>query len=179
MLKKTISFEDFDGNPVTEDWYFNLTKAELAEMVLTHEGGDLRTYLQEIVKAENAVEVLSTFRKIISMAVGQRSEDGRRFIKKPEITADFMESNAYSELFMELMQDNGASLAEFLKAIIPSDLAETVDEVSLPDDREYTDDELLEMSDSEFARVAGTDPKDMTKRHLQLAYQRKSHRRAS
>lgn len=180
MLKKTITFANFDGEEVTEDFYFNLTKAELAEMFLSHEGGDMIEYLQDIVAAENGKEVIAAFKKIIRAAVGERSEDGKRFVKTEEITDNFMQSEAYSELFMTLLQDPNA-MAEFVKGIVPANMVRDIEDHELPaEEKEYSDEDLLGMSDAEFARVAGTDPKDMTKRHLQIAFQRKTtNRRAS
>lgn len=181
MLKRAITFQVFDSKAddfkmVTEDFYFNLTKAELAEMFLSHDGGNLAEYLQEIVRAEKGGEVIAAFKKIISAAVGQRSEDGRRFVKSPEITADFMESEAYSELFMELLQ-RPDQMADFIKGIVPTDMVPATEDRELP---AFTDEQLLAMSDDEFSRVAGRNPRDMTKQHLQIAYERKNqHKRAS
>lgn len=132
MLKKTITFKDLDGNDVTEDFYFNLNKAEIAEMELSKEGG-LTAYLQEIVQATNGGEIIAAFKDILTKAVGRRSEDGRRFIKSQEITDEFMQSEAYSVFFMELVTDAEAS-SDFIKAIMPSDLQEKVaQDLELPD----------------------------------------------
>lgn len=121
MLKKTITYEDLDGNPVTEDFYFNLSKAEIAEMELSYEGG-WGAHLQNIIKSQDGAEIISTFKKILLSAIGRRSEDGRRFVKSPEIADEFVQTDAYSKLFMELVTDANAA-AEFVKGIVPSDLA--------------------------------------------------------
>lgn len=174
MLQREITFPDFDGEMITETFWFNLTKAEIAEMFLSHEGGDFAEYLREIVRAENGGEVIAAFKKILSASVGKR--EGKRFTKNEEITAEFMESNAYSELFVELIKDPGA-MASFIKAVVPADMAETIAENEQTSEKKYTDAELLSMSDAEFERVAGRNPRDMTKQHLQIAFERKNNLR--
>jgi len=162
MLKKTIKFIDFNGEEVSEDFYFNLNKAEIAELELSHKGG-FSGYLQQIIDSEDGSEIIATFKKILLMAVGQKSEDGRRFVKSDEITDDFLHSEAYSELFMELVTD-GEKAAEFIQAIVPSDMAQKVAEgtklTSIPagqeaeaeipayilENREPTQKELAEMT---------------------------------
>ena len=164
MLKKTITYTDFNGEKASEDFYFNLSKAEIAEMELSHRGG-FSSYLQEIIEAEDGAEIISTFKRILTMSVGQRSEDGRRFIKNEEITNDFLQSEAYSELFMELVTD-GNKAAEFIQAIVPADMAEAVADGSkltavpqgkvdetpayILENREPTAKELQEMSPDEI-----------------------------
>lgn len=124
MLKKTITFEDLDGNPITEDFYFNISKADLAEMEFSQKGG-MQDHLNAIVKAEDGKEIMRIFKEIIAMAVGKRSEDGRRFIKTEDIRDEFLQTDAYSVLFMELVTDAGKG-AEFITAIMPGDLAAKV-----------------------------------------------------
>jgi len=122
MLKKTITYKDLDGNDITEDFYFSLSKAEIAETELSYEGG-LTAHLRRIVETKNGAEIIGTFKKILTMSVGRRSEDGKRFIKSDEITQEFMQTDAYSELFMELVTDAEASAA-FVRGIVPADLSE-------------------------------------------------------
>ena len=110
MLKKTLTYSDLDGNPVTEDFYFSLSKAEIAEMELSYDGG-LQTHLKRIVANKDGAAIIGAFKNILTSSVGRRSEDGRRFIKSDEITQEFMQTDAYSELFMELVTDADASAA--------------------------------------------------------------------
>lgn len=179
MLKKTITYPDFDGVQHTEEFYFNLNQAELAEMALSRRGG-LDEYLKEIVASEDGAAVISVFKEMISKSIGKLDpQNKRRFIKSQEIIDDFMQTEAYSALFMELVTNTSAAV-EFVRGIVPVDVAGKVDEIALPnDDKEYTDNELLEMSDAEFARVAGKNTKDMSRHHLMIAFERKSHKIAS
>lgn len=124
MLKKTIAFEDFDGQPLVEDFYFNLSKAEIAEMELVQKDG-LVKYLEKIIKEDNRDKLMELFKSLITKSVGRRSEDGRRFDKSPEITADFVGTNAYSELFVELAS-NAEMAAEFVKGIVPASLQQEI-----------------------------------------------------
>lgn len=120
MLKKTITYPDLDGNPITEDFYFNLSKAELAEMELRHQGG-FGEYLQRIIDSSDGDAIITTFKDIIKKAIGRRSEDGRRFIKNDEIAEDFLQTEAYSQLFMDLVT-NAEAAAQFVRGIVPTDM---------------------------------------------------------
>lgn len=123
MLKKTIKYSDLDGNEIAEDFYFNLSKAEISEMELSHPEGFSR-YLNRIVESQDGAEIIATFKKILTQAVGRRSEDGRRFIKNQEIIDDFLQSDAYSQVFMELVTDGNAA-GQFITAIMPADMLES------------------------------------------------------
>lgn len=117
MLTKPITYTDYNGEQRTEQACFNLTKAELTELNLTTEGG-LQSVLQKIIDAKNVPELTRWFKKIIVMAYGEKSADGRRFIKNEELTESFLQTEAYSELFMELITDDKAA-ADFINGVIP------------------------------------------------------------
>lgn len=122
MLKKPITYTDFDGNTRTEDFYFNLSESELIDWQLTTEGG-LLTRLQTIVKANEKHTIMKTFKEIILKAYGEKSSDGRYFDKSDEISTRFSHSAAFNVLYQELLgNDNAAS--EFINALLPADLAE-------------------------------------------------------
>lgn len=123
MYKKTVTFENFDGETVTEDFYFNLTKAELLELEVSEEGGFSET-MQEIVKAGNGKEIIAGFKRILLMSVGKRR--GQSFVKNQEIREEFEGSPAFSELFMELAT-NAQAGAEFVNGVIPAGLAKQVE----------------------------------------------------
>ena len=118
MLKKTITYTDFDGNTRTEDFYFNLTKAEVAEMEMSAEGG-LHQMLTKIVEAKDSKRIVEVFKELVLKSYGEKSSDGRRFIKSQEIIDSFAQTEAYSDLFMELALDEGAAIA-FVNGITPS-----------------------------------------------------------
>ena len=116
MLKKTIKYTDFDGNERTEDFYFNITKAEALEIEMSTNGG-LVKQLSTIVLEKDASKVLEIFKTIILKAYGEKSPDGKKFIKNQELREQFAATEAYSELFMELMDHEKAT--EFINGIIP------------------------------------------------------------
>jgi len=158
MFKKTITYDDFDGNSVTEDLYFHLSKAELIEMELSEKEG-LAHYLQNIIESEDGAAILETFKKIVLSSYGKKSEDGRRFIKSAELRDEFTQSNAYSELFMELAT-NAESAAEFINGLVPADMAKelaagksdnTVPEVQAAADDRITSVALTEKDIREIA----------------------------
>lgn len=117
MLKKTIKYIDFDENERTEDFYFNLTKAEIMEMHLTTEGG-LEKFIDKIVKTNNTKQLVEIFKDLILKSYGEKSLDGKRFIKTPELREAFAQTEAYSNLFMELAQNEQAAIA-FVNGITP------------------------------------------------------------
>lgn len=122
MLKKTITYEDFNGDQVSEEFFFHLSKAELVELEMSHEGG-LSESLKRIVDAEDNKRIIAEFKNIILSSYGKRSEDGRRFIKNQTLREEFESSEAYSTLFMELITDTNAAV-EFINGVIPAGMAE-------------------------------------------------------
>lgn len=129
MLKKTITYTDFNGVERTEDFYFHLTEAELSEMDLD-EQGDLAGKLQKIVDSKDLKEIKDAFKWIVLKAYGEKSDDGRRFMKSPEITKAFEETQAYSDIWMELATDEEAASA-FVNGIIPAKLASKLNDAPL------------------------------------------------
>ena len=117
MLKKTITYTDYNGSERTEDFYFNLSKAEVMEMEMSTTGG-LAEMIQKIVAAQDAPAIIKIFKELILKAYGEKSPDGKRFIKSDEISTAFSQTEAYSQLFMELATDADAA-AKFVNGIIP------------------------------------------------------------
>lgn len=120
MVTKTLTYVDFDGTERTETFYFNLTKAELVEYELSVEGG-LSKKLTKIVEENDVVKIMKYFKEIILKAYGEKSDDGKRFIKSKELSNAFEQTQAYSELIMEFITDSN-SIAAFIKGLIPSDM---------------------------------------------------------
>ena len=119
MLKKTITYTDYNNVERTEDFYFNLTKAEIMELEMSTTGG-LAEMINRIVAAQDAPAIIDVFKKLVLKAYGEKSPDGRRFIKTPEIAAAFSQTEAYSILFMELATDAKAA-SDFVNGIVPSE----------------------------------------------------------
>lgn len=124
MLKKTITYTDYDGVERTEDFYFNFTKAELMEWQLVTNGG-LTSYVQKIVDAKDQPRLITLFKELLLKAYGVKSDDGRRFIKSEKISEEFSQNPAYSILYMELVTDDKVA-ADFVNGIIPAELSEQV-----------------------------------------------------
>ena len=118
MLKKTITYKDYNGVERTEDFMFNLTKAEILEMQLTKDGG-MDAAIKKIVDAKDAPEIMKVFKDLILKSYGIVSDDGRRFIKSKEISESFAQTEAFSMLFMELATDTDAASA-FVNGIVPA-----------------------------------------------------------
>lgn len=126
MLKKTFTFTDYNGTERTEDHYFNLSKAEILELELSVDGG-IGAKIERIVSAQSAPEIFKTFKELILLSYGVKSADGRRFIKNQEIRDDFVQTEAYSQLVMELATDDKAG-ANFLQGIMPKDIVDELPE---------------------------------------------------
>lgn len=118
MLKKTITYTDYNEVERTEDFYFNLTKAELMEMEMGAVGG-LSGMIEKIVSAKDAPSIIKVFKELVLKAYGEKSADGRRFIKSKEISDAFAQTEAYSQLFMELATDADAA-SKFVNGIAPN-----------------------------------------------------------
>ena len=122
MYKKTMTYTDFDGNERTEDFYFNLTEAEVMEMEMGTTGG-MKRMLEKIVAEQDTKRIIETFKDIILRAYGEKSADGRRFVKNKEIADAFSQTEAYSQLFMQLATDADAA-ANFINNIVPQKFKE-------------------------------------------------------
>lgn len=118
MLKKTITYSDYNNAERTEEFYFNLSKAEVMEMEMSTTGG-LAEMIQKIVAAQDAPAIIKVFKELILKAYGEKSPDGKRFIKSDELSTAFSQTEAYSQLFMELATDADLA-AKFVNGITPN-----------------------------------------------------------
>lgn len=165
MLKKTIKYEDFNGETREEDFYFNISKAEIVEMQLSSKEGFDET-LKRIIASNDGKQIIQHFKDIVLMAYGKRTDDGRSFVKTDAIREEFAGTNAYSELFFELATDAEQASA-FIRGVVPADMAGSITDVELPsgdekvptpledgkDWTEYSQDELLGMTEPDFQRL--------------------------
>lgn len=124
MLKKTITYIDYNGTERTEDFYFNLSKAEAMEMEMGTTGGMTET-INRIIAAQDSPSIIKIFKDFILKAYGEKSLDGKRFIKSKEISEAFSQTEAYSQLFMELAT-NADAAAAFINGIVPKEIAKEV-----------------------------------------------------
>lgn len=150
MHKETITYVDYNGEKRTETHHFNLTKAELVELQMGVKGG-LMEKMQEAIRNEDAPVIMKTFRDIIRKSYGEKSMDGKHFIKfkiidgiRVELADMFEQSPAYSELFMKLLTDNDAS-DKFMRGVIPAEMASQLP----PDAKDALPDEFKEIIDTQ------------------------------
>ena len=120
MLKKIITYTDYNGVERTEPFYFNLSKAELMEMELGVTGG-MTEMLNKIINAKDGPSLMKTFKEMIMKSYGIKSDDGKRLIKSEELSIAFTQTEAYSVLFMELITDDKAA-SDFVNGIIPNEI---------------------------------------------------------
>ncbi len=146
MIKETVTYTDYNGAIRTEDFYFNLSKIDVFKMI--SEGGDIQKRASEIQALAEQIEkndtektrmdaITKTFEfvsDLVSRSYGQKSEDGRRFIKNPQLTAEFTESEAYGELVMSLMTDETGKFMAFVRGILPHDIASAIPENMTPEE---------------------------------------------
>lgn len=121
MLKKTVTYTDYNGVERTEDFYFNLSMAEITEMELSTDGG-FAEMIQKVVAAKDGPSITKVFKDLILKAYGEKSADGKRFVKSEEIATAFSQTEAYNQIFMELATDAKAASA-FVNGIVPADMA--------------------------------------------------------
>jgi len=131
MLKKTIKYTDFDGNERSDECYFNLSKTELTEMEMSENGG-FDKYIEKIVETKDTKKIYQMFKEIVLMSYGEKSYDGKHFIKKKTVDGqvirlrdEFEQTGAFDELMMELFSDEKAS-ADFINHVVPKELAESM-----------------------------------------------------
>lgn len=122
MLIKTIKYTDYDGNKREEDFCFNLSRAELAMMENSEIGG-MKKRLERILQSQDTVAIMEVFKDFIHRSYGEKSPDGKRFIKSEELSIAFEQTEAYSELIMEILSDPNFA-ASFIQEIMPSQLVE-------------------------------------------------------
>lgn len=120
MFKETITYTDYNGVERTEDFYFNLSKGEIAKMQLAH-SGNLADWMQSVIEAKDQQKIVDLFNEIVDMSYGIKSEDGRRFIKTPQVLEEFKQTEAYSDFYFKLVTD-AAYASKFVNAIIPADI---------------------------------------------------------
>jgi hypothetical protein len=178
MLRKTITYTDFNGEEAREDFYFNMTRAELVELEFSMEGGFSET-MKRMIETDpegkvNGKIIMEEMKKLLLKSYGVKSPDGKRFVKNDRLRQDFESSEAYSVLFMDLVTDADAA-ATFINGIMPANLVEEIakmpeaeklslvqtpmggvrpPEESLPEKRKVTRAELTGMDQAEFQRVS-------------------------
>lgn len=117
MLKKSITYVDYNGVERTEDFYFNLNKAETLGYIIGFEGG-IESFIEKVVQEEDVKKLWDLWSDFILMCYGEKSSDGRRFIKTKELSEGFKQTEAYNNLVMELVSGKGADNAKFVNAVV-------------------------------------------------------------
>ena len=156
MLKKTIKYTDYDGNQREEEFLFNMSKADVIEWLVTNGDYTYDKLIDQMSKKRDGKAIMGVFKDLIYRSYGEKSVDGRRFIKSQEVKDNFMETEAYSELFVELITD-AKKAAEFLNAVIPKDLSDLVSETIAknPDATPEQLKEILGSTDGEVVALPG------------------------
>lgn len=124
MIKKTITYTDYNGEKQSEDFYFNLSKAELTELNFSIDGG-LETRIRRIMNERDNKAIMAMFKDIILKSYGKKSDDGKRFIKSQELRDEFEQTEAYSELLMSFF-DDAKKAADFINGILPKDMQDQI-----------------------------------------------------
>ena len=125
MLKKTVTYIDYNGVERTEAFYFHYNEAEILDMEMSTEGG-FAERIQKIIDAKDQVSLMQVIKKFVIDAYGVKSEDGKRFIKNNTVRTEFLESPAYSQIWMELVMDDEVA-ADFVNNVIPSGMKEKLE----------------------------------------------------
>jgi hypothetical protein len=130
VLKKSITYTDFNDNEVTEEFHFHLSPPDLISLESSYPGG-FEKHVDTIMASKDGGQILNLFQKLIQLSIGRVSEDGKRFEKSEEIRNAFLQTNAYSALFMELGSSEETAAA-FWNAIMPKDLAAQIEKIERP-----------------------------------------------
>lgn len=126
MLKKAITYKDFNGKEITEEFCFNLTQAECIDLDFMYEDrGGIKEYLKSLIKeiqdkGESAPKrpMYEFLKLIIRLSVGKKSDDGKRFVKNESVSNDFLQTEAYSEFIMGLLNDPDG-IPDFIAQVLP------------------------------------------------------------
>ena len=124
MIKKTVTYTDYNGEQRTETFYFHYTEAEILDMEMSEEGS-FADRIQRIIDAKDKTALMKLIKKFVIDAYGVKSEDGKRFMKNDELKTAFLECPAYSDIFMEMVT-NDEIAAEFVNGVIPSTMKDRV-----------------------------------------------------
>jgi hypothetical protein len=167
MIDRVIKFRNLDGEWVEEHYWFRLSTTDAIDMELMQRP-DVQDYLQTILQGKNGVKMLSLMQEMIFQSVAKR--DGQR-LRKEGVKQEFIETGAWDALFDELMQAGDGEMTSFFLKILPEDVQT---EMAKESAKQYTDEELLAMSDKQFFKAAGVSTLDqMDARFLQIAVRRK------
>lgn len=128
MYKITETYTDYDDNQRTEDFYFNYSEAELTDLQFSVSGG-LAGMIDKIIKTNDMPKLVELFRELIQKAYGEKSNDGRRFMKSPELTKEFTETVAYSQIYMRLATDSKAA-QEFINNVVPKSMKDKMQQAN-------------------------------------------------
>lgn len=170
MISETVTYQDhFTKEEVTETWWFHVSRADAAELVLGGKG-DVASYLQSIIDSGDGEAVIKYFKKLLRMSVGKQV--GRHFVRSETGGDDFMFTPAYDEIFMRLVT-NAEYAAAFCNGLM-EELVRSMQTDAPPKAKKvYSSKELLEMPQEEFDEVVGTDIHEMSREHFLIASQRK------
>lgn len=119
MLVKEVTYIDYDGNERTEECRFHLTEAETVEMEMSEKGG-LTANLKQMIQEKDNPKIMATFKKLLLTAYGVKSTDGRRFIKSKELSEEFSQTEAYNQIFMEIISGGDEAMSAFVNGILPN-----------------------------------------------------------
>lgn len=128
MYKITETYTDYNDNTRTEDFYFNYSEAELTDLQFSVSGG-LAGMIDKIIKTNDMPKLVELFRELIQKAYGEKSNDGRRFMKSPELTKEFTETVAYSQIYMRLATDSKAA-QEFINKVVPKSMKDKMQQAN-------------------------------------------------
>lgn len=129
MIKRTVTYEDYNGEKRTETFYFHYTEAEILDMEMSEEGS-FAERIQRIIDAKDKTALMKLIKKFVIDAYGVKSEDGKRFMKNDEVKAAFLESPAYSDIFMDMVT-NDEIAAEFVNGVIPNTMKDRVAKLAI------------------------------------------------
>lgn len=122
MLTKTITYENYNGEKKTKNFYFHFSNMELGRMEVEYEGG-IRGHIKKIIETNDNKEIFKIFEEIVLSAYGERSADGEEFLKSPEIKNRFKCHPAYDVLMLEIINGGEKAMADFINAVVPKEIS--------------------------------------------------------
>lgn len=125
MYQKAITYENYNGEKKTKNFYFNLSRSEIAKMHLTTDGG-LDQLIKKMVESGSSKEIFAYFENFVLSCYGEKSADGEEFIKNDEVRERFKNHPAYDVLFMEFIEGGDKAMSDFVNAVVPRDMQDAM-----------------------------------------------------
>lgn len=104
MFKHSVEYVDFNGSDRKEDLYFHLSLPEVTRLE-AEIGMGLEDYIKGLTTNQELNTLLAFLERMLLSSYGQKTSDGKSFIKSQVIREAFEYSQAYAEIFEQVLSN--------------------------------------------------------------------------